>query len=221
MRQLHLTSIICALIVSALPFAPAHADGDTEARLREALRSAITQVRSLEDQQAALSAKQAEDGKQNEALRLQVQALEKQLGENHDQARPAKKNDQDQAAYQQAVAEFNQKLSAQNEAIGKMGETLDKWKAAYNEAVAVARAKETERAQLAGKVDGLARQAESCEAKNEALFKIGNEILERYATVGIGEAFGASEPFIGMKRVELQNAAQDYQDKLLDQKASP
>ncbi|GGF47770.1 hypothetical protein GCM10011611_62720 [Aliidongia dinghuensis] len=220
MRRSHVIFAACALATGILPLAPARADGDTETRLREALRSAISQVRSLEDQQAALQAKQAESDKQNEALRQQVDGLTKQLAEGSG-AKPASHKGEDQAAYEQAVAEFNRKISAQNDAIGKMGETLDKWKAAYNEAATVARAKEAERAQLAGKVDGLGKRAESCEAKNTALFKLGNEILDRYAGVDIGDALGASEPFIGTKRVELQNIAQDYQDKLLDQKATP
>lgn len=201
-----------AVLLTALAGRGAHADDDTETRLRDALRSAITQVRTLEDERAALQAKQAESDKQIQALQAQVDALSKGGG-----AKTAKK---DEAAYDQAVAEFNRRLSAQNDAIGKLDGALDKWKAAYNEAVSAARAKEAERAKLATQVGGLTQRATSCEAKNAELFKVGNEILDRYKNVDFGDVLRDREPFIGTSRVKLQNIVQDYEDKLLDQKAT-
>jgi chromosome segregation ATPase len=219
-------AVVSCLVVAASGTARA-ADPDTETRLRDALRAAIAQVRGLEDERATLLARQTESEKQKELLRQQLDALTAQLAERGGE--PARRDDgaatrraqAQQLAYEQAVNEFNRRLSAQNDAIGKLGDTLEKWKAAYNEAVGVARAKETERAKLAESVDGLTRKAASCEVKNTELFKIGNDILERYAAMDLGDVLHAREPFIGIKRVELENLMQDYQDKLLDQKAVP
>jgi chromosome segregation ATPase len=211
--------LIALVVLLAWPTAGARADdADIMAQLRAALRSTTTQLRQLQDDQAATHAKQSEIEKQNEALRQQVGTLTQQLGERPAGAAKAAKAEPDHAALEQAVSEFNRKLSAQNDAIRQMNETLDKWKAAYNEAATVARAKEAERAQLASKVDGLTQQATSCEAKNGELFKIGTEILDRYAKMDIGDALAAREPFLGIKRVELQNVIQDYHNRLLDQK---
>jgi chromosome segregation ATPase len=218
--------VFALLVLLALPGAvAAQTQSDMETQLRTALRSATTQLRQLQDDQATMQARQAEMGKQNEALRQQVETLTQQLAAQPAGAAKAVKAEPDRAGLEQAVAEFNRKLSTQNEALRQMNETLDKWKAAYNEAATVARAKEAERAQLAAKTDGLTQQATSCEAKNAELFKIGSEILDRYAHIGVGDALGAREPFIGFERVKLQNVVQDYNGQLLDQaveqKATP
>jgi chromosome segregation ATPase len=186
------------------------ASSDNEARLRESLRSVTIQLRALEDERAVLQAKQMESGKEVESLRKQVEELKQQLAES------AKKAD-----YERAVGEFNRRLSAQNETISNLGETLEKWKGAYNEAVLLARSKEAERGQLAIQLESMTKQVALYKEKNAELFKIGTEILNRYAGMGIGEAMTAREPFIGYKRVQLQNIVQDYQDKLLDGKVTP
>jgi len=186
------------------------ASPDNETRLRESLRSVTIQLRASEDERAVLQAKQSESGKEVELLRKQVEELTKTLGES------AKKAD-----FERAVGEFNQRLAAQNGTITSLGETLEKWKAAYNEAAAVARAKEAERGQLAARLEVLTKQLAVYKEKNSELYKIGNEILDRYAGIGIGDAVTAREPFIGFKRVQLQNTVQDYQDKLLDGKVTP
>jgi predicted RNase H-like nuclease (RuvC/YqgF family) len=205
------------LAFAALPLGAAQAaDADTETRLRDALRNAITQSRGLEDERAGLQAKLAQSEKEKDMLRQQVEALTKQVGEAAKSPAPAQT-----AQFDRVVAELNRRLAAQNKTIGNLGTNLEKWKASYNEAAGVARAKEAERAQLAAKADGLAKQATACEAKNGDLFKIGNEILDRYAAMGFGDVLAAREPFIGFKRVELQNMVQDYQNKLRDQKVVP
>jgi chromosome segregation ATPase len=204
--------LAAAALVTALACRGAHADSDTETRLRDALRNAISQVRTLEDERAALQAKQAESDKQVQALQAQVDQLSKDGG-----GKTAKK---DEAAYDEAVAEFNRRLSSQNDTIGKLDGAIDKWKAAYNEALSAARAKEAERAKLATQIGDLTQRATSCEAKNAELFKVGNEILDRYKNVSFGDVLADREPFIGTSRVKLQNIVQDYEDKLLDQKAT-
>lgn len=204
---------LMALLLVALPVAAHAQESDMLAQLRAALRSATAQLRELQDVQAAAQAKQTELEKQNEALRQQVDTLTKQLGEQSAGATKTAKAEPDRAALDQAVADFNRRLAAQSE-------TLEKWKAAYSEAAGIARAKETERSQIASKVDGLTARATDCEAKNGELFKVGNEILDRYAQMDFSDALGAREPFIGFKRVELQNLVQDYRGKLTDQKVT-
>ena len=59
------------------------------------------------------------------------------------------------------------------------------------------------------------------EAKNLALYNLGNEILTRYEKYGLGEALAAKEPFTGVTRVKLQELVQDYRDKISDQRVTP
>lgn len=50
--------------------------------------------------------------------------------------------------------------------------------------------------------------------RNAELFQIANQILDRYAGVGIGEALVRREPFVQAARVDLENRVQDYEDRL-------
>ena len=49
------------------------------------------------------------------------------------------------------------------------------------------------------------------------MFRLGNEVLDRYAQFGLGTAISAREPFVGITKVKFQNLVQDYQNKLTDQ----
>jgi len=201
-----------AVLLLVTATGPAWADEAAETRLRDALRQATIQVRTLEDSQAALQAKQSDLEKERDALRQQVEALSKgPKGGDPEAAR---------AQGEAMAAEFNRRLAAENEQAVHLNETLEKWKAAYNQAAEVARAKEAERAKLAAEREGMDKRATSCEAKNVELFKVGNEILDHLKDVDVAEAMAAHEPFFGIKKVELQNLAQDYQDKLLDQRVT-
>jgi chromosome segregation ATPase len=183
----------------ALP-AVAQAQSETD-RLREALRSATVQLRSLEDQRAALQAKQAEAERQRDLLQKQVDGYKAQV------------KDAEQA-YQKAVDDFNQRL-------GERDDALEKWKAAYEEAATVARAKDAERAKFEGEATALKASNKSCEAKNGQLAKVSGEMLTKLNSTNLLEFFAAREPLIGVKRVELQNMLQDYHDKIQEQKVKP
>lgn len=200
---------LVVLPLAVAPGLPATAqDASLEGRLRDALRSATAQVRSLEDERARLQAQLAEAEREKEVLRQQAAAAAAQ-----DKEKPAKP-----AVDDEMLTQYKQRLADQAAALAQLNDGLEKWKAAFNEAANVARAKEAERAQLATQVPPLTQRLTACETKNVALFKVGNEILARYASMDFRDALGAREPFIGVKRVELQNLVQDYQDKLLDQK---
>ncbi|MFD2183694.1 hypothetical protein [Rhodoplanes azumiensis] len=190
-----------ALVATGLAgSAPAQAQSETD-RLREALRSATAQVRSLEDQRAVLQARQAEAERERDRLRRQNETLRAQVKEA-------------EQAYRQAVSDFNQRLTERDE-------TLEKWKDAYGEAATVARAKEAERARLEQKAAVLEASGKSCTAKNTQLLKVGTELLQRYEAMNPLEAAVVHDPIFGLRRVEHQNLVQDYRDKLLDQKVRP
>lgn len=178
----------------------AHAETETD-RLREALRGAITQTRALEDQRTALQAKLTEAERQQAMLKAQVDASKAEVK-------------QVAKAHREAVDEFNQRLAERDE-------TLEKWKAAYEDAANVARAKDAERAKFEGQATAYKASAKSCQAKNLQLVKVGRELLQRYEAANFAELAIASEPLIGARRVEIQNLLQDYNDKILDQKVTP
>jgi hypothetical protein len=80
-------------------------------------------------------------------------------------------------------------------------------------------AEERARHQAAGAE--LAERLRASEQRNDRLYAVGKEIIDWLDRLGIGGALAAREPFLGLRRVELENAAQAYADKLLEHKARP
>ncbi len=193
-------SCLALVLATAVCCGEAHADAETD-RLREALRSATAQTRALEDQQAASRTQLANAEKDKAALKAQVDAARAET----------KKVQQEQ---REAVDQFNQRLTERDE-------TLEKWKSAYEEAANVARAKDAERAKFEGEATTYQASTKSCLAKNTQLMKVGRELLHRYEALNFGDVLVAREPLIGEQRVHIQNLLQDYDDKFLDQKATP
>jgi hypothetical protein len=179
-----------------------------EARLRELLRNTMLQLRTAETERASLQNAQAENEKQKKVLSDQVEALSQQL-----------KTDKETA--DKTIADLNAKSSQQEADIAQLKEALPKWKESQKQAVDLAAAKETQRAKLAADNILLQRRVDDYHSKNLALFKVGNEVLDRYEKFGLGDALTAREPFVGLTKVKFQNLVQDYQDKLSDQKIKP
>jgi chromosome segregation ATPase len=191
----HLLTV--AVVLSSLASVEAHADAESD-KLRDALRSATAQTRSLEDQRSALQAKVADAEREKAALTSQIAAAKAQVKEV-------------EKTHREAVDEFNQRLEDRNQ-------TLEKWKGAYEEAATVARTKDAERAKFEGEATAYKASTKSCVAKNTQLMKVGRELLRRYEGVSFGDIAVINEPLIGARRVEVQNILQDYDDKLLEQK---
>ncbi len=187
---------VCATMLSQA----AHADSDAD-RLREALRSTTAQLRQLEDERTALQAKVAGFDRERAAAKAQVDAAKAEVREIRKEQR-------------EAVEEFNNRLTERDE-------TLEKWKAAYEQAATVARSKDAERAKFEGEANTYKASTKGCVAKNGQLLKAGRELLQRYQEVTIGDMILGREPVVGLRRVEIQNTIQDTRDKMLDQKVTP
>lgn len=197
MRLLRLSSFVALALVVA---SAARADQESD-RLREALRTATAQARSLEDQRAALQAKVTAADQERERLRKQNEAYRAQVKEA-------------EQAYRQAVKDFNDR-------IGERDDSLEKWKSAYGEAAAVARTKDAERSKFEAEATALKANKKACEAKNAHLVKVADDIVTQYEAMNPLEKILDHDPVFGLKRVEHQNAAQDFRDKILEQKAKP
>lgn len=197
MRYLRLFLIIALAVAHS---ATARANSETD-RLRDALRSTTGQLRTLEDQRAALQARATAAEQERDRLRKQTETLRAQVKEA-------------EQAYRQAVKDFNDRLTERDEA-------LEKWKSAYTEAATVARAKDAERSKFESEAATLKTSNKACEAKNVQLVKVGTEIMKQYEAMDPMEKILDHEPVLGLKRVEHQNAAQDFRDKILDQKVKP
>lgn len=197
MRLLRLFSFVAlALMMSSAARADQEAD-----RLREALRAATAQARAAEDQRAALQAKLTAADQERDRLRKQNEAYRAQVKEA-------------EQAYRQAVKDFNERLAERDD-------SLEKWKSAYGEAADVARAKDAERAKFEAEATAFKASTKACEAKNVQLVKVANDVVTKYEAMDPLEKVLDHDPVFGLKRVEHQNAAQDFRDKILEQKAKP
>lgn len=54
----------------------------------------------------------------------------------------------------------------------------------------------------------------SCSANNDALVKLGHELLGRYEHKGLGETLASQEPFLQTRRVALEQYGQDTREQI-------
>jgi septal ring factor EnvC (AmiA/AmiB activator) len=197
---------ICGLAAAA----PEGDDG--AARLRAAFRSATVQLRDLQDQNAMLTAKQSEAERDRMALTQQLAAAEKE----RDALRQQLKAGQD--ALQTAARQSAAQLEAQKQGLASMEaayrDNLAKWQTSYNEAAAAARMRDDDAKKLDELLVQTRTRATACEAKNTELYKFGKDLIDVYGRQDVFGALGAKEPFTKLKRVEIENLMQDYEDKL-------
>jgi chromosome segregation ATPase len=205
-------SLLCLGLLAATTRA---ADApDPALKLREQLRGVMLQLRSAQSEAANAQAAQS-------AAELKTKQLADKLAEQDKRnAALVKQSNADKAAAEETIAKLNNQLAERHKRIAEYTQALEKWKTGYQEAAGIARAKEDERAKLAGEAIVLKRTIADREAKNIALFNTSNEILDRYEAYALGKALQAREPFIGTTRVKVENLVQGYKDKIIDNRIS-
>lgn len=196
MSRLFASALLILTLAGAA--APAWADDDPQARLRAALKTATVRIRELEDQNAQLTAKQAAAERDKLEFTEKAAAADKELGELRQQTAS------DKTALDQASATQKQQ-----------GDSIAKWQVSYNQAAEAARTRDADAKRLDAVVGQLRPRVQSCEAKNAELYKIGEEILGLYDKKDFFDLV-AGEPVTKLKRVELENTMQDYEDKMRD-----
>ncbi|RFC50505.1 MAG: hypothetical protein DUW69_000579 [Verrucomicrobia bacterium] len=206
-----ITSIAALVLCTVLPAAwlaaaePANPELD---RMRAALRDTTAQLRSSQAELAGLQATQAAITDEKKTLAEKYDALKKQIVA-------------DRTVTDKTVTTLNAELAEQKAAAARLTEAWEKSKTTGAKAAEAARAAETEVARLKAEAIVRDRRSADLQAKNLALYLTGNEILTRYEEFSFGNALKAKEPFVGLSRTKLENLVQDYQDKLLDQRAKP
>ena len=187
-------------LVVALCSAEALADAATESRLRDALRTTTAQLRTLEDEKTRWQATEAE-------LKRQIQELQGATA-----AAQGRSSDR-------TVATLQKRLSEQVDANKKLKDSLARCQtqpAARGPGTAptvAASDKEDDRARLATEVTNLREQLKSSESRNLEMYQVGKDLIAWLEQIGVG-----GEPMFGWKRVQLENIAQDYEDKLYEKK---
>lgn len=189
-----------------------------EERLREALRRTTVELRALQDQQATERAELTETKRQRDLLQQKVDQQVARISELEPRAAVAA----ELPAREAELAALRQQLldvQARNEALQK---GLQEWQAGYEDVATVAREKEAERRRLEGTLGRATDTLAVCRDKNDALIKVAQEVLGLYQSEDFLSVWrGSYEPLLGLKKVELENIVQDYQDRVLDQQFFP
>jgi len=179
-----------------------------EARLREALRNTMLQLRTSQNDGAVLQSAKGELEKKNKELEDQVKLLTKHEIEDREVAK-------------NTIQGLNSKLDEQARNLEQLKRDFEKVQADYKASVVLGQKTEAGRKQLEEQNIVLTQIVADQKTKNGEMFKLGREILLRYEKFSLGEALGAREPFVGTKRVQIESYVQDFQDKLTDQKLKP
>ena len=214
-RHCHYLIFIAALVTTLSAYGQQQQPNPAEValrKMRDTLRSTMIQLQTAEADKATLQATldttKAENEKKIKDLTKDLESLRKKTTAERDAA-------------DKSIIDLTSKVANIEQELARTKETLAKWKEGYVKAAAISVKKESERAVLAGKVISLERRVADNEIKNAEMFRIGNEVLDRYKNFGLGTALVAREPFVGVTRVKLQNLMQSYQDKLIAQKIRP
>jgi vacuolar-type H+-ATPase subunit D/Vma8 len=202
-----MTRLFFLLLVTA-GFVHAQDASPVEARLRESLRATTLQLRTAQNELSTAQVARDTLAEEKKALTAELAALQKQLVADR------LENDRTVAALKATVA-------AQTEDLTATREELTKTRASLAKVVDYAKQTETARTDLSARATQLENDFADARDRNLALYKLSNEILDRYARFGLGEAILAREPFTGLSRVKLENLVQGYGDQLQSQRIKP
>ncbi len=179
-----------------------------EAKLREALRNTMLQLRSAENEKATMQAAQQESDEKVKDLTGKLEATAKQMAADKDAA-------------DKAIAEMKGKIAERDKILAGVREELERLKEDDTHTKKDLATTADQRAKLQEQVNALNLRVADQQRKNEGMFKVANEILSRYEKFGLGDALSAREPFTGITRVKLQSLFEEYQDSLSDHKIKP
>jgi chromosome segregation ATPase len=186
---------VAIAVLSSLSIAPAHSQS-LEDKLRDQLRSTMNQVQQLQDQQSALLAQKAAAEKERDDLKAQLAVVKAQSAHSS-----------------RSTADVQKEAELETQ--------ITQFKDAATQATTTVQQAQADRDKAQKALDDIQKHLDVCEDKNAKLFKTGNEILNAYQQYDLGDAIGANEPLIGIKRVELENEAQAFDDHLHEGKFDP
>lgn len=183
-------SFAALLLAAALAVSPALAADKKADPNKEQVRRLQQAQRKLEQEKAQLTAQKAavESERDEEKKKAEDEAL---------RASALKRDVNGLRSARDAVAA---KLAATEAELRK---TQEAQRAAEAEGKRLQSALATERQQLA-----------TCVERGNELRKVGGEVLELYEKKTCLDSVLQSEPFTGLKRVEIENAVEDLRDKL-------
>jgi hypothetical protein len=193
------------LLLAASLLVPAlvRADAATEAKLRDALRATTAQLRTLEDEKARWERTEAE-------LKAELQTLR---GLPAPKAAPVERKEL--ASLNRRITELTQSNAALRAQVARCTSSVRTASSAPSAPVEqrAPALTDEERKRLDAELTSLRQKLAGSEEKNQEMYRVSKEMLAWLEKIGVG-----GEPFFGWKRNELEMIAQEYGDRLLEQK---
>ena len=207
-KPMHPLLLLTALVTLMFAVEPLRAETSkvdpVQQKMREALRNSMIQLRDSNAKLAIAQAAQADDEEKIKDLQGQLETL-------------IKKSAAEKKTADETIDDLKTKLAADDLQISHLNESLGKWKLGYAKLAEYAKQTEGKRAELASKIILIDRRVADQQVKNAEMYRLANEVLDRYAQFGLGTAIAARVPFVGITKVKFQTLVQDYQNKLTDQ----
>lgn len=187
-----LGAILLTLPVAA-PFAQTERSGNADARVMQ-------QLQQISSERASLQA-------ENARLKQDLEKVRKEL----EQASAGRKALENRAKSLEASASRDGQSSKQTgEQLERTRAQLQELIAKFRETAQTLRDTETERAQAKSQLATREREFKTCVDRNAGLYNLNAEVLDKMQNRGFWSALGEREPFTKLKRVELENLAEDY-----------
>lgn len=200
--------IAAALLVAASSARAADKVDPAMQKMRDMVRNSMIQLRDANAKLATAQAAQAEAEDKVKELQGNLEEL-------------TKKSASERKTANETIDDLRTKLANSELINNHLTESLTKWKQGYAKLADYAKATEGKRAEFASKCILLERRIADQQVRNAEMYRLANEVLDRYAQFGLGTAISAREPFVGITKVKFQNLVQDYQNKLTDQTIRP
>jgi chromosome segregation ATPase len=189
----------CALLAGAAHGQTTRQGGDQIARMQAVVQQLASERATLQAEKTKLEARVAE-------LEGKVKASEdKEKTFTADLARS-------QAA-EQAAAHDREALNARVE---QARSRTDELVARFRETATTLQQTERERGELQQQLASSTSELETCSQRNVSLYEVGIEVLDRYESKGFWSVMRQKEPFTQLKRVEIENLADEYRQRLDD-----
>jgi chromosome segregation ATPase len=190
-------AVLAIFAVTATAQEARRAGSDSTARMQQQMQQLGSEITALQAENAKLKQQVARLEKDAKAFATEKEALSRRAGAAESKVSRA------EAGEQSAASRLEGTETRLNEVVAK-----------YKELAEQLRKVETERNELARQAAADGQGLKVCAQKNVQLAGIANEALDRYEKKGCFGALAQAEPFTGLKRVEVQNAVEEYRQKI-------
>lgn len=201
--------IVCLLVCASLAGTAAAQTSRSGGSAANPNAQAMQQLQQLASERTQLQAENAKLKKDMEEVKQQLKTLQ------------SAKESLERKAQNSEVALSRSASSSDNlnEALAQQRARMEELVGKFRETAGTLREVEADRNTLRSRLEANERDLKSCTDKNTALYTLNAEVLDRLEHQGFWSSVARAEPFTKLKRVELENLADEYRGKAQDQRA--